>query len=134
MAFTGDLTEQEFRVQNLPVELLGSTIRSAQLNIFVLSPCTISYYCNYTAFVFFSVRFEKYFGCPQGYRDNSISAEYMHCDLRETLSRQHLSLYFPNFSLYLPNNKDIYLLGNDISSHKLNMSLKSLSMAKKTQL
>ena len=40
MTFMGDLTEQEFRVQNLPMELLGSTIRSVQLKT-VLSSCTI---------------------------------------------------------------------------------------------
>jgi len=51
------------------------------------------------------------------------------------LSRQHLLLYWPNLSLYLPNNKGIYLLGNDISSHKLNMSLKSPpSLSENTQL
>jgi len=108
----GDLTEQEFRVQNLPMELLGLTIRRAQLKIFVLSPCTIYYYSNYTAFfAFFSVRSEKYFCCPQGYRDNSTSAESMHCDLHETavvsqkdsFSAAFVSILAQSLSLYLAN-------------------------------
>jgi len=98
----GDITEQKFRVQNLPMESLGLTIRSAQLNIFVLSPCTISYYSNYRAFVsFFSGRYEKYFGCPLGYKDKYVLNLFTAISISRRIFLVSICLYIRPICLYI---------------------------------